>query len=96
MSVDERARHRLYLKLEEILGQDEAGILMDHLPPTGFANLAAKEDLLVLRSELIGRMDSLESRLTAKIEQSARRLVMWMSTMVLMTGGLAFAAGRFV
>lgn len=85
MAVDERARHRLYLRLEEILGSDEAKTLMDHLPPAGWADLATKKDL-----------ESLEARLTAQIERMARRLVMWMSGMVLATGGLAFAAGRFV
>ena len=140
MPVDERSRHLLYRKLEAVLGSDEAGTLMDHLPPAGLANLATKNDLVGLRNELIGRLDrldqrltgnmqslddrvtgnmqsldqrltarmesldhgltarmeSLEHRLTAKIEQSARRLVMWTSSMVLATGGLAFAAGRFV
>ncbi|MGH2662781.1 MAG: hypothetical protein ACRDH8_08215 [Actinomycetota bacterium] len=92
MPVDERSRHRLYLKLEEVLGPDEAGTLMDHLPPAGLASLATKDDVRVLRSEL----GAVRSELSAKIEQSARRLVMWTSTMVLMTGALAFAAARFL
>jgi hypothetical protein len=85
MPVDERSRHRLYRKLEEILGPEEAGTLMDHLPATGFAALATKSDL-----------ESLEHRLTAKMEQLAGRLVMWTSTMVLAAAALAFAAGRLV
>jgi hypothetical protein len=85
MPVDERARHRLYRKLEPVLGSEEAGTLMELLPAVGFADLATKKDLEIL-----------EHRLSAKIEESARRLVMWMSAMVLATGGLAFAAGRFV
>jgi hypothetical protein len=89
MPVDERSRHRLYRKLESVLGPEEAGILMEHLPPSGFGNLATKQDLE-------GLEERLEHRLTAKIEESARRLVMWTSGMVLATGGLAFAAGRFV
>ena len=107
MPVDGRSRHRLYRKLEEILGSEEAGTLMEHLPPAGLANLATKDDLRSLRSELVGRMDSLdqrlssrmdglEDRLTARMEQLARRLVMWMSSMVLASAALAFAAGRFV
>jgi hypothetical protein len=107
MSVDERARHRLYLRLEEVLGPDEAGTLMSHLPPTGFADLATKQDLKNLEQRLTGNvdsleqrltgsMDSLEHRLTARMEQLARRLVMWTSSMVLAAAALAFAAGRFV
>jgi hypothetical protein len=91
MSVDERARHRLYLKLEELLGPEEAGTLMDHLPPAGFANLATKDDVRLLRSDL----GSLEHRLTAKIERLARTLVVWTSSMVLASAALAFAVGRF-
>ena len=84
MTVDERARHRLYRKLEEVLGTDEAGTLMDHLPPTGWGDVATKHDLGALKDEL-----------TATMEQLARRLVMWTSSMVLAAGALAFAAGRF-
>jgi len=103
MPVDERSRHRLYRKLEEILGSEEAGTLMDHLPPAGLSSLATKDNVLMVRNdltaarnELTGRMDSLEHRLTARMEQLARRLVMWMSSMVLASAALAFAAGRFV
>jgi hypothetical protein len=95
MSVDERARHRLYRKLEQILGSEEAGTLMDHLPPTGFADLATRDDVHALRSELVARIDGIEHRLTATMEQLARRLVMWTSSMVLAASALAFAAGRF-
>jgi hypothetical protein len=96
MTVDERARHRLYLKLEEVLGTEEAGTLMGQLPPTGYADLATKADLLAMKTELTVRMESLEHRLTAQMHKLARQLVMWTSGMVLATGGLAFAAGRFV
>ena len=92
MAVDERSRHRLYRKLEELLGAEEAGTLMDHLPPGGFGSLATKVDIHVLRADL----ESLEHRLTARMEQLARRLVMWTSSMVLASAALAFAAGRFV
>ena len=89
MPVDERARHLLYRKLEAVLGPDEAGTLMEHLPPAGWANLTTKRDLESLE-------ENLEHRLTAKMEQLARRLIMWTSSMVLAGLALAFAAGRFV
>jgi hypothetical protein len=45
MPVNERSRHTLYLKLEEILGRQEATTLMEHLPPVGWADVATKHDL---------------------------------------------------
>jgi hypothetical protein len=89
MPVDERARHLLYRKLEAVLGPEEAGTLMKHLPPAGWADLATRQDLKSLE-------ENLEHRLTAKIEQSARGIVMWTSSMVVALAALAFAAGRFV
>jgi hypothetical protein len=88
MAVDERARHRLYLKLEEVLGPDEAGVLMAHLPPSGYGDLATREDLRL-------GLEGLKYELRADMERLTRRLIMWTSSMILATGGLAFAAGRF-
>jgi hypothetical protein len=90
MGVDERARHRLYRRLEEVLGPEEAGTLMNHLPPAGLSDLATKADLFLLRAE----MEALRADLTAQIERGGRRLVMWTSSMVLASAALAFAAGR--
>jgi hypothetical protein len=45
MPVDERSRHALYLKLETLLGREEASTLMEHLPPVGWADVATKRDL---------------------------------------------------
>jgi hypothetical protein len=102
-SVDERSRRRLYLKLEEILGPDEAKTLMAYLHPTNHANLAAKDDLRVLRNDrcgpaggLEGGIESVGDRLTEKIEHTERILIVWTSAMILVTGVLAFVAGRFV
>jgi hypothetical protein len=95
MPVDERGRHQLFRKLEEVLGGEGAGTLMDHLPPAGFADLVTKDDLRL-------GLDSLEQRLTAQVEglraqmeSLARRIIMWTSSMVLAAAALAFAAGRF-
>ena len=45
MAIDERARHQLYLRLEQQLGAEAATTLMEHLPPVGWADVATKRDL---------------------------------------------------
>lgn len=50
MAIDERARHELHRKLEEVLGAEEAATLMAHLPPVGWADVATKQDLAQLRT----------------------------------------------
>ena len=45
MAIGERDRHRLYDRLEQVLGSEEATILMAHLPPLGWADVATKRDL---------------------------------------------------
>ena len=37
VAISEESRHRLYQRLEQVLGPDEATVLMEHLPPAGWA-----------------------------------------------------------
>ena len=52
MSISEQSRHNLYSRLEAVLGREEAATLMEHLPPVGWADVATKRDLDVVRSDL--------------------------------------------
>jgi hypothetical protein len=91
MAVDERRRHQLYRRLEEVLGQDEAGTLMDHLPPVGWADVARRSDLEHLSERLSDRFSAeLESRLNSQ----TKTLVGLMTAQVVAVAGLAFAAAR--
>ena len=49
MVISEETRHRLYQRLEEVLGHDDAATLMEHLPPVGWADVATKTDIENLR-----------------------------------------------
>jgi hypothetical protein len=62
MAVDERSRHLLHRRLDEVLGPPESTTLMEHLPPVGWADVATKADLAAL-----------EQRLEAKIEAIVHR-----------------------
>ena len=68
MATDERSRHQMYLKLDEVLGREEADTLMNHLPPTGWADVARKSDLDQLRINLEGKMKMLENKLESRID----------------------------
>jgi hypothetical protein len=59
MTTEEK-RHRLYVRLGDVLGDEEAATLMEHLPPAGFAwaelarrdEVATKADLERLRADM--------------------------------------------
>jgi outer membrane murein-binding lipoprotein Lpp len=52
MRDQERARHELLARLEEILGPDEAATLMENLPPQPWSELATKADVGVLKADV--------------------------------------------
>ena len=86
MAVDERSRHELYRRLEEVLGPEAATTLIEHLPPVGWAGVATKHDLAALeeRMELRfarvderfngvdGRINAMGSELRAAFEHELR------------------------
>ena len=71
MAIDERARHQLYLRLEEQLGTEAAATLMEHLPPTGWADVATKRDLDHLRAATKADIDRLRAGIKADIDHLA-------------------------
>jgi len=71
MVLDERSRHQLYLRLEEVLGDEAATTLMEHLPPVGWADVATKHDLVLLKRDL----DALEQRLELRFEALEHKVI---------------------
>jgi hypothetical protein len=69
MALDERARHHLYLRLEEQLGPEAATTLMEHLPPTGWADVATNRDLDLLRVATKRDLDLLRAATQADIHE---------------------------
>ena len=64
MSVTESKRLQLHLALKEVLGDKMADTLIDHLPPTGWADVARKDDLNKLERQLDRQFTSLERRMS--------------------------------
>ena len=99
MAIDERARHRLFVKLEEVLDPEEASILMEHLPPVGWADVATKRDLDVLRGEhdSLGRefrleLEALEHKLTASLHAGLNQQTRTLMTFIVGFGVSVSAA----
>jgi hypothetical protein len=68
MAVDERSRHELHQKLDDVLGTEAAATLMSHLPPLGWADVATKHDLAQLEARMNSRFQALEARFDARFE----------------------------
>jgi len=98
LTIDERSRHELYLRLEETLGPEAATTLMEHLPPVGWADVATKRDLDHLATAFTGELGGLRAELYKAMAEQTRTLVFtYVSTTlgaVLTTALLAFAAAR--
>ena len=109
MAIDERKRHQLYLRLEDLLGVEDATILMEHLPPAGWADVATMRDLdqlgVATKREFEGmgerfdlKLDSLRHELTATFRsdlvRQTRTLIVAMLGAVAGVGSLVVVAAR--
>lgn len=65
-TITDAARTDLHNKVRDVLGEREGDTLMEHLPPVGWADVATKADLEMLR---------LSTR--ADLDRGFRRQAMW-------------------
>ena len=56
MALTHAQRTSMFTTLAEVMGQDDAETLMQHLPPSGWDNVATKEDLRAGLAELNAAM----------------------------------------
>lgn len=91
MAIDERSRHRMYERLQEVLGEEEAATLMEHLPPVGWADVATKRDLDGLQNALLARF---RAELNEQTRTMIHAMIFSTSAAVLAVGSLAVAAVR--
>lgn len=107
MAISEEARHRLYGRLEEVLGADEAATMMAHLPPLGWGDVATRRDVEQQASELRAEMRELGSSLRiemgelggslrAEIRGGVRSLVVSLLVLQVSAAGLVVGVASFL
>ena len=73
MAVDERTRHELHQRLDQVLGVEQAATLMSHLPPTGWGDVVTREHLDLRLSTLEARIDARLDGHDARFEEMLQR-----------------------
>lgn len=73
MAVDERSRHELYRRLQEVLGTEAATTLIEHLPPVGWADVATKHDLAGLEQRIELRFERLHEHVDGRFARIVER-----------------------
>jgi hypothetical protein len=74
MSVDEGRRLLLHDAARGGWGADAALVLMEMLPPTGWGDVATRQQLEAVEDRLDSKIDALADRLDGKIDALADRL----------------------
>lgn len=74
MSVSETQRLEMYLELRKVLGDNVADTLIEHLPPSGWGDVARVKDLDHVEQRLFDHISHIEKELTGRITHVEQRL----------------------
>ena len=78
MTIAEHDRWLLHNRLRDVIGSQEADILMEHLPPAGWNHLATKQDLelttALLRQDLQSEISGFRQELKTEISEVRQEL----------------------
>ena len=69
MTSADNDRRILHSAIESACGERPAEILMEHLPPAGWRDLATKEDLALARSDIQIELEKLRAEIYVELEK---------------------------
>ena len=75
MVMTETQRTTLYNQLSGAIGQEAARTLMEQLPPSGWEQVATKEDVKASENMLLREIKASETRVLGKLKESEGRLM---------------------
>jgi hypothetical protein len=88
MALEESSRRLLHESAVRALGMEAADVLMEHLPPAGWADLARRSDVehetALLRLEISGLGDQLRLEIQSAVAAQTR----WMVSVLVVLGAL--------
>ncbi len=106
MSASEQQRHQLFSWFEEMMGPERAATMMDLLPPVGWADVATKPDLVLLRRDVVElerridlrfdaldhRFDALEHKVTSALHSEIATSTRTFVTWMIAVGGVVLTS----
>ena len=66
MTNPDAQRHRLHTKLDQVLGEEDAAVLISHLPPSGWSDVARTRDLDLVEARIDARFAGQDDKFDAK------------------------------
>ena len=76
MAMTETQRTTLYNQLTDAIGQEAARTLMEQLPPSGWDQVATKDDVKASEQRLQRDIEAREKRLQGQLKESEGRLIL--------------------
>lgn len=84
MQIDEQTRHEVFATLRDRLSETVAVVLMGAIPPFAWSELATKDDLVLMKADLVAMEERLTDRFTGRMYRA-----MFFQTLALLGANVA-------
>jgi hypothetical protein len=92
MTTTEAERFQMHESLIHTHGKEVADIIMEHLPPTGWGDVARRSDVADLRSSFAKDMEILRMEMRADMHMLFNQQLKWLVGMVITAQALGTGA----